>query len=85
MSEKDEIIFLLTRMDESLRKGLEVQQQQLDLAQAQLERSNQSIRESLELQRAAVSRQSQIIKFVLPLIVVLLLLLGYVLVRWRIL
>ncbi len=85
MSEKDEIIFLLTRMDESLRKGLEVKQQQLDLAQAQLERSNQSIRESLELQRAAVSRQSQIIKFVLPLIVVLLLLLGYLLVRWRIL
>jgi hypothetical protein len=85
MSENGQVISLLTRIEENQRTALDVQQRQLELTQAQLERSNQSVRESLELQRVAVSRQSQITKLVLPLIGVLLLLLAYLLVKWRIL
>ena len=54
------------------------------MAQAQLERSNKSINESIELQRVAVARQTQIRNVALPLILVLLILLVYLLVKWRV-
>jgi len=54
-------------------------------AQAQLERSRQSISESIELQRVAVARQAQVRNIALPLILVLLVLLGYLLIKWRVL
>lgn len=85
MTDNDKLFDLLTRIEENQRKALEAQQHHLQLAQAQLERSNKSVQESLELQRVAVSRQAQIAKFVVPLILILLLLFGYLLVRWRIL
>jgi VIT1/CCC1 family predicted Fe2+/Mn2+ transporter len=84
MSSNDPMISLLTRIEENQRQALEVQQRQLELAQAQLERSNQSIRESLDLQRLAVARQARLVKFAVPLIGVLLLLLAYLLFKWRI-
>jgi hypothetical protein len=84
MKEDDRIIELLVRIEENQRRGLEAQQQHLQIAQAQLERSNKSIQESIGLQRAAVSRQAQITKIVIPLIAALVALLGYLLVRWHI-
>ena len=75
---------LLARIEENQRKALEISQQHLALAQAQLERSNQSIQESLQLQRVAVQRQSLITKFVLPVVVALILLLAWLLFKWRI-
>ena len=59
--------------------------QHLALAQAQLERSSRNIDESVELQRVAVARQAQVRNVALPLIVALLALLGYLLVKWRVL
>lgn len=85
MSENEEIISLLTRIEENQRKALAVQQRQLEMAQAQLERTDKTIQESLQLQRAAVSRQSEIAKILFPLIGILLLLLVYLLFKWRIL
>lgn len=85
MNDSDRIIELLELIEENQRRGLEAQQQHLQIARDQLERSNKTVQESVELQRAAVSRQAQIIRFVIPLIVILLLLLTYLLVRWRIL
>jgi len=85
MSENERVIELLERMEENQRKALKAQQEHLQIAQAQLDRSNKTIQESIELQRSAVAKQAQIIKFVTPLIVVLLLLLAYLLVKWRIL
>ena len=84
MNDNDQIVSLLTRIEENQRKALEVQQQQLGIAQAQLERSNRTIQESLELQRVAVSRQSQALKFILPIVVLLMALLAYLLVKWRV-
>ena len=84
MSGDDRILDLLGRIEENQRKALEAQQQHLQIAQAQLERSNKTIQESIELQRTAVARQVQITRIVLPLIAVLVVLLVYLLVRYRV-
>ena len=84
MEPQDEIIGLLKQIERNQAKALEAQQKHLALAEAQLERSNQSIRESLDLQRVAVARQTQMRNVALPLIVVLMLLLGYLIVKWRV-
>jgi hypothetical protein len=84
MSSDDRILDLLERIEENQRKALEAQQQHLQIAQAQLERSNKTIQESIELQRTAVARQVQITRIVLPLIAVLVVLLVYLLVRHRV-
>ena len=84
MSENDRIIELLARIEGNQRKALETQQQHLQIAQAQLDRSNKTIQESIELQRVAVSRQAQVTRFVVSLICILLILLGYLLVKWHV-
>ena len=85
MNENDKIVSLLTSIEENQRKALEAQEKHLALAQAQLDRSNQTIQESIELQRVAVGRQKQALWVVLPLVGVLLLLLVYLLFKYRIL
>jgi beta-lactamase regulating signal transducer with metallopeptidase domain len=85
MNENEQVISLLTRMEENQRKALEAQEKHLAVAQAQLNRSNQTIQESIELQRTAVARQKQALWVVLPLVGVLLLLLVYLLIRYRVL
>ena len=84
MSENDRTIELLARIEENQRRALETQQQHLQIAQAKLDRSNKTIQESIELQRLAVSRQAQVTKFVVPLICALVILLGYLLVKWHV-
>jgi hypothetical protein len=81
----DEIIELLKRIEDNQQKALRMQEKHVALAQAQLDRSGKRIDESIELQRVAVARQAQVRNIALPLIVVLLLLLGYLLVKWRVL
>jgi hypothetical protein len=85
MNDNERIIELLARIEENQRKALEAQAQHLQVAQAQLERSNTTIQESIQLQRASVSRQAQILKFLIPPIGILLVLLIYLLFKWRIL
>ena len=85
MSTEDRVLELLARIEENQRKGLEAQQQHLQIAQAQLDRSNKTIQESIELQRTAVARQGLVTRIVLPLIAVLLALLAYLLLKYRVL
>ena len=85
MNENEQVISLLTRIEENQRKALEAQEKHLAVAQAQLDRSNQTIQESIELQRTAVARQKQALWVVLPLVGILLLLLVYLLIRYRVL
>lgn len=82
MSQNEEITSLLKRIEANQQAALKAQEEHLDLARAQLERSNQSVRESIELQRVAVARQSQVAKILFPIVAVLLGLLVYLLVRW---
>ena len=81
----DEIIELLKRIEQNQEKALQAQEKHLALAQAQLERSSKNIADSIDLQRLAVARAAQMRNIALPLIVVLLVLLGYLLVKWRVL
>ena len=85
MNENEQIISLLTHIEENQRKSLETQEKHLALAQAQLDRSNQTIQQSIELQRTAVARQKQALGVVLPLVGVLFLLLVYLLFKHRVL
>jgi hypothetical protein len=85
MGEHDQVIGLLKRIEENQIKALQAQEQQIAFAKAQLERSDKAIAESLTLQRVSVARQTQIRNIALPLILVLLLLLGYLLIKWRML
>jgi hypothetical protein len=87
-----EIVELLRRIESNQREALAAQreamaaqQEHLALARAQFERSERTINESVELQRVAVARQSQIRNVSLPLIGVLVVLFVWVLVRSRIL
>jgi len=84
MEQHDQIIELLKRIEQNQERALLAQEKHLALAQAQLERSNKSIGESIELQRVSVKRQAEVRNIALPLILVLLLLLGYLLVKWRV-
>ncbi len=84
MTDNERLLEALSRIEENQRKALEIQQQNLKIAQAQFDRSNTTIQESVQLQRLAVSRQAQVTRFVIPLICVLLALLAYLLLKWRI-
>jgi len=84
MTGKDEIQSLLEQIEMNQRTAMELQQTHLEVAQAQLERSNRSIHESLDLQRKAVARQAQLTRILLPIVAVLLILLVYLMVRWGI-
>lgn len=91
MDRLDEIAALLGRIERNQEKALEaqekamqVQEKQLALTQAELDRSKQRIDQSIELQRVAVARQAQIRNIALPLILLLLFLIGYLMVKYRI-
>ena len=85
MSSNGEIQSLLQKIEDNQRAALELQREHLEVAQAQLERSNKQIQESLELQRTAVARQLQLTKFLLPVVGVLIALVVYLMIRWNIL
>ena len=84
MQEHDQIIELLRRIEQDQEKALHAQEKHLAMAQAQIDRSAQTVKESIELQRLGIARQAQVRNIALPLILVLLLLLAYLLVKWRV-
>lgn len=84
MTDNERLLEVLARIEGNQRSALQMQQQHLQVAQAQLDRSSRTIEESVQLQRLAVSRQAQITRFVIPLICVLLVLLVYLVIKWRI-
>lgn len=85
MERHEEIVELLRRIEANQRRALEAQEQQLAFAKSQLERSERVASESVALQKVAVDRQRRVGYFALPMIVVLLALLAWLLVRWRVL
>ena len=85
METHDEIIEALKRIEANQVKALQAQAEHIALAKAQLERSERTINESVALQKVSVARQTQVTRIALPLIVLLVVLLAYLLVKWRIL
>jgi hypothetical protein len=84
MQDEPAIKTLLRRIEENQLKALQLHEQQLSFAKAQLERSEQRIAESMQLQRLSIARQTQIRNVAFPLIAVLLILVGYLLLKLRI-
>ena len=87
MTEQDgrEMVELLRRIDSNQRQALAAQQEHLALARAQFERSERTINESVALQRIAVARQTQIRNVALPVVGLLVVLLVWLLFKWRVL
>jgi hypothetical protein len=85
MEHPDAIIEALKRIEANQLKALQAQEEHIALARAQLERSERTVNESIALQKVAVARQAQLTRIALPLIVLLVVLLAYLLVKWRIL
>jgi t-SNARE complex subunit (syntaxin) len=85
MSREDEIVQLLTDIRDGQRTALHRQQEHLELARAQAERMRQTAEESVAIQRAAVERVKRVGRVVLPLIIVLVALIVWLIVKYRIL
>ena len=85
MEKHDEILEALKRIEANQVKALQVQQEHVAVAKAEIERSEQRINESVALQKLSVGRQALATRVALPLIVLLLVLLGYLLIKWRVL
>lgn len=85
MEPLDKILEALGRIEANQQRSLEAQQQHLALFEAQAERSQQTVAESVALQKTAVARQALISRVVLPIILALVALVIYLLLRWRIL
>jgi hypothetical protein len=79
MSEYEEALVVLKRMEQNQLKSLEVQAEQLALVKAQMERSEARVQESIALQKVAVTGQRRALNLVLPVILVALVYVGYVL------
>jgi hypothetical protein len=85
MNTDPDAVTLLREIRDLQRQSLETQQAQRAAFDAYLTESRQQVEQSLELQRAALGRARQAARFVIPLVIVLMVLLGWLLLRWRVL
>jgi len=85
MSREDEIVQLLTDIRDGQREALTRQRDHLELARAEAERMRRTAEESVALQRSAIERVKRISRFVVPIIIVLIALLVWLIVKYRIL
>lgn len=71
---------ILRRMEQNQLKALEMQAEQLSLLKIQMARTEEKVQESIALQKVAVSRQARALTYVLPIILAMLVYVGYLLV-----
>ena len=82
MSEREELVALVKEIRDNQRLALARQEEHLDLARQQLERSRTQVDQSIELQKAAIARVKQISRIALPVIVLCMALIAYLIVRY---
>jgi signal transduction histidine kinase len=85
MSREDDIVQLLTEIRDGQREALNRQREHVELAREQAERMRRTADESLAIQRTAVDRVKRVGRIVLPLIIALIALVGWLIVKYRIL
>lgn len=85
MSRDEEIVQLLTDIRDTQREAVVRQREHLDLARAEAERMRRTAEEAVALQRTAVDRAKSIGRIVVPLILVLMALVAWLIVKYRIL
>ena len=82
MSQEGEVRDILIEIRDNQRESLRRQQEHLEIARKQLERSNTQISESIELQKEAVARARSIGRIALPAIIACIGLVVYLIVRY---
>jgi hypothetical protein len=82
VSEREEIVALIKEIRDNQRLALARQEEHLEVARQQLERSRSQVEESIQLQRAAVARVKNISRIALPALVLCLGLIVYLIVRY---
>ena len=80
--DQEEALAILARIEQNQLKALELQAEQLALVKAQMERTESRVQESIALQKVANSRQARALNFVVPVVVLALVYLGYLIFRY---
>lgn len=81
MSDCEEVIAILRRIEQNQLKALQVQSEQLAQSKAQIEKTEARVQESIELQKIAVSRQAKALNVVVPILLLAMLYVAYLLFR----
>lgn len=82
MGDKDEIRDLLIEIRNNQRLSLERQEEHLEIAKEQIERSRGQVQESIELQRLAIDKVKKTSRIAIPGIVICIVLIVYLLVKY---
>lgn len=82
MSDRDDIRELLIEIRDNQRLSLQRQEEQLEIARRQIERSSTQVQESIELQRLAVDRVKNVSRIAIPGILICMALIVYLLVKY---
>jgi hypothetical protein len=82
LSEKQEIVALLTEIRDNQQLSLQRQEEHLAVAKQQIERSRAQVEQSIELQKAAIDRIKKISRIAFPAILFCVALVVYLLVRY---
>jgi len=82
MSDSEDIKQLLVEIRDNQRLSLQRQEEHLEIARKQIERSSTQVQESIELQRLAVDRAKSVSRIALPGILICVVLILYLLIRY---
>lgn len=85
MADDSEIVTLLREIRDGQREALARMTSQLELARQQADRMNKVAEDSVRLQRAAIERARRLGLMIAPVIFLLVLLVGYLMIKYRIL
>jgi t-SNARE complex subunit (syntaxin) len=82
LSDEESVRDLLIEIRNNQRLSLQRQEEHLELARRQIERSSGQVQESIELQRLAIDKARRVSRIAVPGILVCILLIIYLLVRY---
>lgn len=77
MSDYEEAVAILKRMEQNQQKALDMQAEQLAMFRAQMERTEARVQESIAIQKATVSRYAKLTNFLVPVILAVLVFVCY--------
>jgi len=82
MDDKEKIIELLTEIRDNQRLSLQRQEEHLQIAKDQMERSRSQVQESIQLQKLAIEKVKRVSRIAVPGIAFCIALIIYLLVRY---
>ena len=82
MSDSEDIRKLLVEIRDNQRLSLQRQEEHLEIARKQIERSSTQVQESIELQRLAIDRVKRISRIAIPGIFICAALIAYLLIKY---